>query len=278
MRDYYKNSLKYGEDIPKEELFDLYINQNYSRAQLIQYFNVCKYKLSITLKKYGFNKNKKRINKPKTKNIYFKTEDFKNKSKKTCIEKYNCEYPTQYLLFKEKRKRINDERFKVLRNITIKENIKEKTLNWLKELNIEIKEVKDIKLKRKRNNIIEEEKYIREKLQDKFGSVLFNHVDNKYPFHCDFYIPNHDIYIEYQGFEGHNDHPFNYNNPNDVQILLKWAELADLKKIDKRNKYLAYIATWVEKDPLKRKVAKINNLNWFEFFNLEQFNEWYNSI
>ena len=278
MRDYYKNPLKYGEDIPKEELFDLYINQNYSRAQLIQYFNVCKYKLSITLKKYGFNKNKKRGIKPKIKNTYFKTEDFKNKSKKTCIEKYNCEYSTQYLPFKEKRKRINDERFKVLRNITIKENIKEKTLNWLKELNIEIKEVKDIKLKRKRNNIIEEEKYIREKLQDKFGSILFNYVDNKYPFHCDFYIPNHDIYIEYQGFEGHNDHPFNYNNPNDIQILLKWAELADLKKIDKRNKYLAYIATWVERDPLKRKVAKINNLKWFEFFTIKQFNEWYNSI
>ena len=54
-----------------------------------------------------------------------------------------------------------------------------------------------------------------------------------------------------------------------------WAERADKKKLDRRNKYLAYVITWIEKDPMKRDYARINNLKWFEFFTQEEFDEWY---
>ena len=35
------------------------------------------------------------------------------------------------------------------------------------------------------------------------------------------------------------------------------------------------IQTWAFMDIVKRKIAKINKLNWIEFFNIEEFNEWY---
>ena len=42
--------------------------------------------------------------------------------------------------------------------------------------------------------------------------------------------------------------------------------------------FLRAIDVWTISDPLKRKTAKKNNLNWIEFFNMEQFMEWYNQI
>ena len=33
-----------------------------------------------------------------------------------------------------------------------------------------------------------------------------------------------------------------------------------------------------KKDPLKRKTAKENNLNWIEFFSMKEFENWYNNL
>lgn len=41
------------------------------------------------------------------------------------------------------------------------------------------------------------------------------------------------------------------------------------------NFYKNVINVLTIKDPLKRKTAKYNNLNWIEFFNMKQFNEWF---
>ena len=35
------------------------------------------------------------------------------------------------------------------------------------------------------------------------------------------------------------------------------------------------IHVWTISDPLKRKIAKENNLNWLEFFTIDQFMTWY---
>ena len=57
MRDYKKDPLKHNEPIPKEEMYELYINQNYSRTMLQEYFNVGRTKVFQYLKKYGFEKS-----------------------------------------------------------------------------------------------------------------------------------------------------------------------------------------------------------------------------
>lgn len=40
-----------------------------------------------------------------------------------------------------------------------------------------------------------------------------------YPWHCDFYIKELDLYIEYQGYYTHGNHPFDiYNNEDKVHL------------------------------------------------------------
>lgn len=92
-----------------------------------------------------------------------------------------------------------------------------------------------------------------------------------YPFPCDFYISELDLYIEYQGFWTHGKHPFNINDQEDKLKLLEW-------KNKNTKMYNCAINTWTIRDPLKRKTAKENNLNWVEFFTVEEFNEWFESI
>ena len=76
-----------------------------------------------------------------------------------------------------------------------------------------------------------------------------------YPFDCDFYFPDIDMYFEIQGNWTHGFHRFNPNSPDDQNILEKWRS--------KNTKYYNIaIKVWTESDPLKEKTAKQNNLNW----------------
>ena len=40
MRDYYEKPLKRGEHIPYEDLYRYYIDENHSKQETMQYFNV----------------------------------------------------------------------------------------------------------------------------------------------------------------------------------------------------------------------------------------------
>ena len=62
----------------------------------------------------------------------------------------------------------------------------------------------------------------------------------------------------------HGKHPYNKNNENDALLLQKW-------KFESINKpqYKEAIKVWTKRDPLKRKTAKENNLNWIEVFSLD---------
>ena len=105
-------------------------------------------------------------------------------------------------------------------------------------------------------------------------------MTEKYPYKCDFYLPEIDLYIEYQGFPGHNNHPFDANNEQDLKIVEEWKQKSEEinYKGEKKKQYLGYINTWTISDPKKRECAKNNNLNWLEFFTLDEFNIWFSTI
>ena len=46
----------------------------------------------------------------------------------------------------------------------------------------------------------------------------------------------------------------------------------------KKKSYKGYIQTWFKRDPLKRQTARENNLNWLEFFNMQEFMNWYSNL
>ena len=63
--------------------------------------------------------------------------------------------------------------------------------------------------------------------------------------------------------------PFNPDDDKDAK------RLEVLKQKSKNSKfYKNLMRVWTIKDPLKRETAKKNNLNWLEFFTMQEFENW----
>lgn len=133
--------------------------------------------------------------------------------------------------------------------------------------------------KRKNNSfhISKEEQCIKEDLFKKFPTLKCQYKCDRYPFNCDFYIPQLDLFIEYQGHWTHgiDNHkilgpydPFNYEHQ---LVLEKWRA--------KHTKYFDIaIKVWTQIDPLKQQYAEKNNLNLLKFYTYEKFSEWLNKL
>lgn len=124
---------------------------------------------------------------------------------------------------------------------------------------------------KKRNHTVntsKPENEVYEKLLTKFKRVYRQYKSNEYPFLCDFYIRDLDLYIEYQGNWTHGKHPFDSNSIEDAIIVEEWNKKAT-------RYYKSAIDVWTKRDPLKRKTAKDNKLNWIEFFSMEEFMNWF---
>ena len=111
----------------------------------------------------------------------------------------------------------------------------------------------------------------------KFPDTIHQYRDEeRYPFNYDFYIPSLDLFIEYQGSWLHNNHPYDENNINDIQevIMLKEKSKEINFKGHEKDLYQNAIYTWTDLDVRKRNIARKNNLNYLEFFNMKEFNDW----
>ena len=96
--------------------------------------------------------------------------------------------------------------------------------------------------------------------------------DSRYPWHCDFYIPSEDLFIELNLFYMHGGHPFDYNNEEDIKqlefIRSKQGTYIDSNGKEAKNSYYTYEYVWTDLDVRKRNTAKQNNLNYVEVFKL----------
>ena len=141
---------------------------------------------------------------------------------------------------------------------------------------------KSIDTKRKNGtlNTSRQEKEILAKLKSLFVDVKDNYRSKQYPYKCDFYVPELDLYIEFQGIWTHGGMPFDENNEK-CMLQLEYFKNHDKELSDKgrvHNMYKNAIETWTIRDVKKRNTAKMNNLNWLEFFSMQEFDEWLNSI
>ena len=114
-------------------------------------------------------------------------------------------------------------------------------------------------------------------LKNKFTEVNYQYKSKEYPYKCDFYIPEINTWIEYQGNPGHGKEPFDETNSEHIKLVNEWKERADKKEkeLQRKSKYSQFIYIWTNLDVKKRKTAKENNLNLLEFFNMNQFLDWY---
>lgn len=110
----------------------------------------------------------------------------------------------------------------------------------------------------------EEESY--NLLLEKYPNVIRQYKCERYPWCCDFYIPQQDLFIECNYHWTHGGHPYNENNNLDVELLNKWKS---------STKYYNNAAvTWSVYDVNKRNLAAANNLNYIEFWNIEELKNW----
>lgn len=245
-----------------------------------------------------------------------KSDFVKEKSKKTNLEKYGKEHHTQSEEVKAKKDKTMLERYGCLvplQNKDIKKKQEETCLerygtkNPFQNKSIQNKQKETVKEKYGVDNVAQNHKIITKviltkKLKGNFNTslaeteiqkLLFKifpkvqvqyNLDERYPYNCDFYVPEMDLFIEYQGFISHGNQPYGLDAVYDEKLLQKWWKKVELFQKDNPTKplydcaYYNYIMTWAVSDPLKRQIAKENNLNWIEFFNMEDFMEWYKGI
>jgi hypothetical protein len=227
------------------------------------------------LKKYG-NSSYHNIDKMKeTKLKKYGSSSYHNidKMKETIFKKYGVNNISQVNDIKKKKEKTFLEHYGVINNFQ-REEIKIKCNNEIG--------------KEKRNLTMQLNKtFCSSKREDEIYNLLIQKYPNTvrqyrsdlYPFNCDFYIPEIDTYIEYNGFWHHGRKP--YIETNEQKEIVKLWEKRSKEINDKgelKKSYDIAIHVWTISDPLKRKTAKDNGLNWIEFFTIEEFMNWYNLL
>ena len=246
----------------------------------VQKTNISKYNTNWVLQNKTIKEKIKQTNLKKygVTNV-FASKQIQETIKNTNLTKYDVENPQQNIKIKTKTKNTLLKKYNATSTFTspiIKEKIKKSLLEKYGVDNVsKNKEViNKIYRKKKENHTLNSshnEEKIKQLLYDKFSDMRYQYKSKEYPFNCDFYIPCLNLYIEYQEHWSHGKHPFDASNIQDKLKVTLWN-----KKCTKY--YKNAINTWTVRDPLKRKTAKDNGLNWIEFFTFEEFIRWFNAF
>ena len=254
------------------------------------------------LRKYGFNcSSKSEIVKEKTKQTCLKRygveyagqiEEAKEKSKKTCLEKYGSEYYIGSKDCLEKTIEFSKQNYNVdwfTKSEEIKNKAKETMLKrYGVEYSMQIPKNKEYmsylmssyEMQERRYNTMkrnhtfnssstEEELFLY--IKSRFPTVVRQYKDkNRYPYFCDFYIPELDYFIELQGYYTHGNHPFDPNSNEDLQLIEYYKK--------KYGEDCQPITIWSIKDVEKRDCAKRNHLNFKEVWSLEDGKNFVNDL
>ena len=92
--------------------------------------------------------------------------------------------------------------------------------------------------------------------------------DNRYPYPCDFYLPEKDCFVEIHGSWVHGGHI--YDKELDKKQYNDWKKKAKTSKYHK-----VALKTWTKKDPQKLETAKKNHLNYIILWTLDDINLWF---
>lgn len=222
------------------------------------------------LERYG---NEKFVNIEKRKNTNKKKyggnaplcdENIKRKVLKTTRERYGVDNVFQNENVKEKIRQTNKDKYGVEFPMMSKE-IQNKV-----DYSKSVEKQYISKMKNGTLHTSSHEKKIFEWLKERYGEVKKQYVDKRYSnprngakFKCDFYIVDFDLFIEYQGIFHHGKEPFDKNNKEHVEKLNEWQKLSEKHE---KSDYCEAIKVWTIKDPMKREVSKINNLNYLEIW------------
>ena len=194
------------------------------------------------------------------------SKEVQNKCKQTCIELYGEDYEIKN---RQKAKQTCFERYgdENYRNIDkAKQTFIERygVTHFSKIFSDDKKQ--DIQFKRQ-NTLRKNKTFSVSKIEEKFAIYLTTnkirfkrqYKSSIYPFNCDFYFPDNDLYLEINAHWTHGGHPFDSTDKEDLIKLERWRK-------QNTDFYNHAIKTWTERDVLKREIAKKNKLSYLEIF------------
>ena len=100
-------------------------------------------------------------------------------------------------------------------------------------------------------------------------NIIRNYTSPKYPFKCDYYLVDKDIYIELNQSWTHGGMPYDASKESCISQLKMWQDKSKMSRY-----YLNAIETWTIRDIKKRNLAKENKLNYIEFWNISDLKAW----
>lgn len=271
---------KYGElGLSKFEKTKRTLISKYGVDNIIKLPGVNEKRINTNIEKYGgkspmSSEKVKRTWKENFKNTHgceypYQDNSILNKTKEKIVEKYGVDHAMKLKTIANKQQNT------MIKKYGVKCIIHDK--QWLNE-HPEIIEHRYESMKKNGTlNTSKEEQYIFNKIKLKF-EVLQHYKDKeRYPFVCDFYIPSLDLFIEYQGSMFHNNRPY-LGTEDDLKEIEEIKQKSEMRKQitgKQKTRYDSLIETWTIRDVKKRKIAKQNNLNYLEFFNLHDFDKWF---
>ena len=217
-------------------------------------------------------------------------ERIKQKTRETCIKRYNCSTSSQNAVVKRKLIETNIKRYGVpytfMSNIQ-KEKSKETCLEkYGYEYALQVPSIREkgyLTMKQKGNFVTSKLEQCLMDYMDKNNIIYKREYKSElYPFKCDFYLVDYDLYIEIQGHwhHGYNDKTKEYiKYGEDIQKTYELMQLWKQKAIYSQS-YKDAIEVWSKRDVIKREIAQKNNLNYLEIFtnNCEQLLEVFKNI
>lgn len=277
----------------KEELCHLILDLNLHNEEIARLYNISAVTIKRLRKEYKIKRDKESINtlrKLTCKNKYgyeyiAQIPEIKEKQRNTVLEKYGVSN-AMYNLEIKKKASINNKNAVInkygVNNVFQLDAVKEKSKETcIKNFGVENssqneiiqQKIQNTKRKNHTFNTSKHENEIYKLLLQKFPNTKYQYKSIAYPFNCDFYIPEKDLYIEYQEHWTHGKHPFDKNNIEDLNILEKWKSLGTHKE-----QYKHAVEIWSKRDPYKRGITKNNGIIILEFFTFAAFLTWYNNL
>ena len=189
------------------------------------------------------------------------------KMKSTSLQRYGKEYYTQTEEYKERVKLIKEEKIKKLKKY-FKDTY---GVDWITQSPIFIDKCLKTKKQNKTFNTSKPELYVKDILENIFGkdNVLYQYKDERYPYECDFYVKNLDMFIECNFHWTHMFHPFDIKNEDDLESKRLLEQKAKTSQF-----YANALNVWTVRDVNKLQTALKNNLNYVVLYNdqdLEKF-------
>lgn len=273
--------------IAKEELNKLYRIERKKLKDISQETGISYTKLHFLLQKYGINKNKNLDLVICNEDTLYREYITKNKTRRQIAEECNV---SEAFVKKKLRQFSIEKPVALYHQNTVKgckslqnQIIEKRSKTMLERYGVEHYTIAKDFLQKARNSLTKNKTWTTSKVEDqiyelllkKFPDTVRQYSSDEYPFNCDFYIPSMKLYIEYQGTWSHGRRAFDLNNADCINTLNKWKDR--LKQLGLSSRYADAIKVWTVRDPLKRKTAKDNNLNWIEFFDMKEFEDWYNA-